>query len=504
MFSSIHKLKLFVFALFIIGSLVIVFTGNRSATQVEARSNGSPNARTGAPSEQTCTSCHNSNSGPGTIQISAPATYTPGQTIQITVTQASTDTTRRAWGFQLTALDTATNSKAGTLTSTSSFTAVANSSSRQYMNHTGTGSFPGQANGATWTFNWTAPAASVGPVKFYAAGLQADNQDDDSGDQTYLTNLTITPGAAATPTPTPTPLPPTPTPTPTPPTPTPTPLPPTPTPTPAPTATPTPTPLPTPTPTPACLPNANVLQDGGFEANSAFANPSWTSVSTSGSALCSGAGCGIGAVPRTGNGFIGFDGVSFGASAYTASVQQTVVIPAGSNAVLSYYMKAAMLTAPANSTLTVTMSGTIVQTINEPAVADNDYVLRFVDLSAFADGVPRTLSFNYTRPAGTSGNDVFTIDDAALGLNCGETVASVTGRVLTPNGQGLLNALVVLIDQNGVRRIATTSSFGVFTFENVPTTQVYMIGVRSKRYRFPTRSMLVTTNMTNIDIWGMQ
>lgn len=247
-----------------------------------------------------------------------------------------------------------------------------------------------------------------------------------------------------------------------------------------------------------------MLQDGGFEANSAFANPSWTSVSTSGSALCSGAGCGIGAVPRTGNGFIGFDGVSFGASAYTASVQQTVVIPAGSNAVLSYYMKAAMLTAPANSTLTVTMSGTIVQTINEPAVADNDYVLRFVDLSAFADGVPRTLSFNYTRPAGTSGNDVFTIDDAALGLNCGETVASVTGRVLTPNGQGLLNALVVLIDQNGVRRIATTSSFGVFTFENVPTTQVYMIGVRSKRYRFPTRSMLVTTNITNIDLWGMQ
>ena len=99
MVSNIHKLKLIVFALFIIGSLVIVFTGNRSATQVEARSNGSPNARTGAPSEQTCTSCHNSNSGPGTIQISAPATYTPGQTIQITVTQASTDTTRRAWGF---------------------------------------------------------------------------------------------------------------------------------------------------------------------------------------------------------------------------------------------------------------------------------------------------------------------------------------------------------------------------------------------------------------------
>ncbi|MBK6586760.1 MAG: carboxypeptidase regulatory-like domain-containing protein [Acidobacteria bacterium] len=522
MVPNIHKLKLIVLALFILGSLIIVFTGDRSATEVEARSNGSPNARTGAPSEQTCTSCHNSNSGPGTIQILAPATYTPGQTIQITVTQATTDTTRRAWGFQLTALDTATNSKAGTLTATTSFTAVANSSTRQYMNQSGTGVFRGQANGATWTFNWTAPAASVGPVKFYAAGLQADNQDDDTGDQMFLTNLTLSPGAAATPTPTPTPLPPTPTPTPTPlpptptPTPTPTPLPPTPTPTPTPlpptptptplppTPTPTPTPMPTPTPTPACLPNANALQDGGFESTNAFVNPSWTSVSTTGSTLCSGAGCGLGAVPRTGAGFIRFDGLSDGSSAYTASVQQTVVIPVGSNAVLRYYLKAGMLTAPANSAVTISLGGTVVQTINEPAVADNDYVLRFVDLSAFADGVPRTLSFNYTRPAGTSGSDVVMIDDAALGINCGETAASITGRVLTPNGLGVQNAVVVLIDPNGLRRIATTSSFGIFTFENVPATQVYMIGVRSKRYRYPTRSMLVTANMTNIDFWGLQ
>lgn len=171
---------------------------------------------------------------------------------------------------------------------------------------------------------------------------------------------------------------------------------------------------------------------------------------------------------------------------------------------LSYYLKAANLTAPANSTLTISVGGAVVQTISEPAVADNDYGLRMIDLSAFADGVPRTLSFNYSRPAGTAGSDSFMIDDAALGINCGESVASVTGRVLTTNGLGLQNAVVVLTDPNGLRRTATTSSFGIFTFENVPTTQVYTIGVRSKRYRYPTRNMLVTANLSNIDFWGLQ
>lgn len=219
--------------------------------------------------------------------------------------------------------------------------------------------------------------------------------------------------------------------------------------------------------------------------------------------LCSGTGCGIGAVPRAGNGYVRFDGATDGSAPYTASVSQTITIPAGSIATLSYYMKAATLSAPASSTVAITVGGSVVQTVPEPAVADLDYVLRTVDLSAFADGVPRALSFVYNRPA-SSGSDVFLIDDAAVGINCGESTATVSGRVFNPNGVGLQNATVILTNTGGVQRTVTTSSFGFFSFENVPTTQTYMLSVRSKRYRYSARNMFVTASMTNIDLWGLQ
>ena len=174
MVRKIRNLKLAILVFFIIGFTVVLVSNDHTTIPTIARSNGSPAGRTGAPGETNCTSCHTQNSGPGTVQITAPASYTPGQTVQITVTNATTDTSRLAWGFQLTALD-GTNAKAGTLAATTANTAVINTATKQYMNQTGAGTFPGQAGGATWTFNWTAPATNVGPVTFYTAGLQADN-----------------------------------------------------------------------------------------------------------------------------------------------------------------------------------------------------------------------------------------------------------------------------------------------------------------------------------------
>ncbi|MBC7931811.1 MAG: PQQ-dependent sugar dehydrogenase, partial [Rubrivivax sp.] len=47
--------------------------------------------------------------------------------------------------------------------------------------------FPGQKNGASWTFRWTAPAEDVGPVTFYAAGNHANGDGNTSGDNIYFT-----------------------------------------------------------------------------------------------------------------------------------------------------------------------------------------------------------------------------------------------------------------------------------------------------------------------------
>ena len=81
---------------------------------------------------------------------------------------------------------------------------------------------------------------------------------------------------------------------------------------------------------------------------------------------------------------------------------------------------------------------------------------------------------------------------------------TVSGRVVTPSGLGLRNAIVALTDSQGVRRIATTSSFGFYSFADVATGQTYIIGVSSKRYRFAARSLLINGDMTNVDFTGLE
>ena len=132
---------------------------------MHAFSAGPPAGYTGAPQEEpeACAECHvPPDAGTGKISITAPQTYIPGQTYAITVTHTNPDPTRLRWGFELTVLDTASDEKAGELQSTNGLTQVLNnagpSSARQYIEHTAAGTFIGQQNGASWTFNWTAPA----------------------------------------------------------------------------------------------------------------------------------------------------------------------------------------------------------------------------------------------------------------------------------------------------------------------------------------------------------
>jgi hypothetical protein len=156
-----------------------------------ASSAGPPAGVSGAPGETNCTVCHFSEKGGGQFTVTAPANYTPGQTYQIVVRHINTNQTRRRWGFQMTAL--AGTTSAGTITNTSGNTQTFSASGRFYTEHTTTGTFAGQAGGAVWTFNWTAPATNVGAVTFYAAGNQANNDGTSDGDQIYTTSATSQP-----------------------------------------------------------------------------------------------------------------------------------------------------------------------------------------------------------------------------------------------------------------------------------------------------------------------
>lgn len=80
---------------------------------------------------------------------------------------------------------------------------------------------------------------------------------------------------------------------------------------------------------------------------------------------------------------------------------------------------------------------------------------------------------------------------------------SVSGRVTSPSGIALRSVLVSVVDSLNVVRTATTSSFGVFSLDNlVPGS--YTIRATSKRYRFQPYIVQVNGNMTNLDFVGLE
>jgi hypothetical protein len=202
--SRKNQAKLTCLILFLAALFAALLTGNQTIRTTLAFAEG-PNAGvTGAPGETTCavSGCHGGdpNTGPGHFQISAPDTYEPGKSYLITVTHTTTDTTRRRWGFQLTALDGG-NARAGDLQNTTSLTQVLTGGpggNRQYVEHSFLGTFQGQASQASWTFNWVAPPSDVGTVTFYAAGNQANNSGTETGDQIYATTVNVLAANATT------------------------------------------------------------------------------------------------------------------------------------------------------------------------------------------------------------------------------------------------------------------------------------------------------------------
>ncbi len=79
--------------------------------------------------------------------------------------------------------------------------------------------------------------------------------------------------------------------------------------------------------------------------------------------------------------------------------------------------------------------------------------------------------------------------------------ASLGGRVVTASGQGIRNATVV-ITGGGLTapRYATTGTFGYYLFDGLPVGESYVVTVVSKRYTFPTPSIVVNLQENIADI----
>jgi len=196
---NFEKARLIILPSLLVAVCGFLLSSNTVHRPVQAFSSGPPAGYTRAPGEEpeACAECHvTSEAGTGQISVEAPSTYIPNQTYPITVRHTNLDPTRLRWGFQLTVLDGA-DEKAGNLQSTDAFTQILNNAgpgnARQYIEHTAVGTFASQQGGASWTFNWTAPATDVGIVKFYAAGNHANNDGNSSGDHIYSTFVASAP-----------------------------------------------------------------------------------------------------------------------------------------------------------------------------------------------------------------------------------------------------------------------------------------------------------------------
>ncbi len=164
-------------------------------------------SRAGAPAlgsfaqETSCAECHAGtvNGGGGSLTITAPASYSPGQNVAVTVTinQAG----RVFFGFELTALNDQGQKAGDLLVSGDGRTMLVNGangfSGRQYIQHTFSGLISPTTGQSSWTFTWKAPAQSAGRVSFYAAANAADADGTVSGDFTYTTSRSINSGSAA-------------------------------------------------------------------------------------------------------------------------------------------------------------------------------------------------------------------------------------------------------------------------------------------------------------------
>jgi len=163
---------------------------------------GSPVQSTGAPSEATCgrSGCHAvvENQGAAIIDLNfneGNITYVPEEIYPMTVALSNLqDATKN--GFQIVALDSLNNNIGSwELTNeTTTQTRTGNSlADRSYVTHTRDG--VGQTE---WSFNWQAPSAAAGAITFYLSVNDSNNNGGRTGDEIYITNLTITEGASTT------------------------------------------------------------------------------------------------------------------------------------------------------------------------------------------------------------------------------------------------------------------------------------------------------------------
>ena len=186
-----------------VGLLAVQQTGNNSVEKYLTKNGhtkfaaGAPIAKTGAPGESNCTSCHAGTAQNGSTVNSliildgvTPITnYAPGMSYSATLTL---NTMNVKEGFQATVLDGSDNMAGSFVAQTGSTSTTTGTNGRAYATHTSTSN---TAANPSWLWTWNAPVTDMGPVTFYIASNIANGTGDASGDVIYLSQHVL--GSAA-------------------------------------------------------------------------------------------------------------------------------------------------------------------------------------------------------------------------------------------------------------------------------------------------------------------
>ena len=178
------------------------------------------------------------------------------------------------------------------------------------------------------------------------------------------------------------------------------------------------TPTPTATATPIATPcGPNLIADSTFEAGTPW--PNWT-VQTStnfGTPLCNTAACGTDAgtaPPYAGDNWAWFGGANV---AETATLGQSVVIPAGGQATLNFLHADRGSFCPFYRRPERKSGWHHRAELSGATTTRVAYSLRTIDLSAFADGASHLMLFEYIAP--TTGKSNYVVDNVTLNIgNC--------------------------------------------------------------------------------------
>lgn len=173
------------------GLRVSVAQAREPASESLAYLDGPPAGFSGGFGEDHCQACHQGqklNISPGSVRISAPDRYSPGQTYTVTVTV--TRPGMGAGGFLLTSRFDDDSSQAGTLAPVDGQqdrVRVITDRGIQYARHLRPGTRLTEKEIARWTLRWTAPAQKR-PVQFNVAANAANGDETNSGDFIYTSH----------------------------------------------------------------------------------------------------------------------------------------------------------------------------------------------------------------------------------------------------------------------------------------------------------------------------